>query len=74
MESTWFQVGSTITTLQSQVQQLAQAIQEQTRQHQETRDLIEALAKSEGKEWSQDLKAWVKKSAMATLRDSVKAG
>lgn len=67
-----FQLGSTLTTLQTQVQQLTQMLSHETQQHQETRGLLEALAKAQGLEYSQDVRAWVKKSALASLRDSTK--
>lgn len=67
-----FQLGSTITTLQSQVQQLTQMLTHESQQHQETRSLLEALATSQGLEYSQDMKAWVKTSAIRALRDSMR--
>lgn len=66
-----FQLGSTITALQAQLQQLTQVMTRESQQHQDTRSLLEALATAQGLEYSQDMKAWVKTSAITALRDSI---
>ena len=70
MEQLLFQLGAQLTALQAQGQQLIQAIQTHTSQLQETRDVLTALGKAQGLEWSQDLKQWVSLKKLAELRRS----
>lgn len=65
-----FQLGAQLTALQAQAQSLVQAIQTQSSQLQETRDILEKLGKALGLEWSQDLKQWVSLKKLAALRSS----
>ena len=60
-----FQLGSQLTTMQTQIQQLAQANQSLAQQLQDTRNMLEALAQAQSMEYSQDAKKWVSKDAMA---------
>ena len=65
-----FQLGAQLTALQAQNQQALQVLQTQATQLQETRDMLEAMGKVCGLEWSQDMKQWVSAKKLAVLKGS----
>ena len=70
MNQTSYQLGIQISGLAQQIQQLSTALQTQGTQLKETRDLLEAMGKAQGLEWSQDLKQWVSVAKLSALRSS----
>ena len=65
-----YQLGIQIAQLVTAIAQLTDTLRTQTRELQETRDLLEALGKAQGLEWSQDVKQWVSRSKLDALRHS----
>lgn len=73
MDSQWLiQLGAQLKTAETQIQQLTQALQIQAQEHQQTRNLIESLAKAQGLEYSQDVSAWVETTEIEGLRRRVR--
>jgi len=65
-----FQLGREQAAMLAAINQLNERINTMQREHQETRTLLEELAKAQGLEWSQDVKKWVSKKKLSDLRSS----
>ncbi len=63
-----FQLGREQAGITIAIQQVNERLNTVQAEHQQTRALLEALARAQGLEWSQDVGQWVSTSKLTDLR------